>query len=196
MFAVLQDIEPGLEQSEIFYSTTYAVLFASFALSAVGAGLLFNRVPTWHLLLVSTLSHTLGYTLYSLANSGWMMILARGLAGLQAGAVRSLTFSYFSLSFEKYTENLRTLGEFDKKRTEIDTKRVGESASMLYNTLWVSVSALNGSPQLFPLIPRLNRCERRVENSKAVSGRDKHHHRASWVASAHDTDCWYAVCDK
>ena len=118
MFAVLQDIEPGLEQSETFYSTTYAVLFASFALSAVGAGLLFNRVPTWHLLLVSTLSHTLGYTLYSLANSGWMMILARGLAGLQAGAVRSLTFSYFSLSFKKYTENLRTLGEFDKKRAE------------------------------------------------------------------------------
>ena len=64
--------------------------------------------------------------------------------------------------------------------TSIDAKRVGESASMLYNTLWVSVPALNESPA-YP-IDSTNRCERKVENSKAVSGRDKHNHRASWVA--------------
>ena len=61
--------------------------------------------------------------------------------------------------------------------TSIDAKRVGESASMLYNTLWVSVPALNE----YPAYPT-DSTNRKVENSKAVSGRDKHNHRASWVA--------------
>ena len=39
------------------------------------------------------------------------MILARGLAGLSLGAVESLTFTYYAVSFEKYTENLKTIGK-------------------------------------------------------------------------------------
>ena len=103
---LLQDIEPGLEQSETFYSITYVVLFAGYSVSAVSVGFLFNHMPTWHLLFVSTLCHTIGYLIYALAMNGWMMIVARALAGLQLGAVESLVF-YYSLSFMKYTENLK-----------------------------------------------------------------------------------------
>ena len=110
-------MEPGLEQSEAFYSLTYVALFVGHTLSAVAVGLLFNLVPTWYLFLVSTLCHTLGYLLYALVTNGWMMILARGLAGAQMGSVDSIAFAYYSISFEKYTENLKTLGRFEEKKS-------------------------------------------------------------------------------
>ena len=44
--------------------------------------------------------------------------MARVLAGLQLGAVEFLVFSYFSISFEKYTANLKTLGMFDEKKAD------------------------------------------------------------------------------
>ena len=112
-----QKVEPGLEQSEAFYSLTYVALFVGHTLSAVAVGLLFNLVPTWYLFLVSTLCHTLGYLLYALATNGWTMILARGLAGAQMGSVDSIAFAYYSISFEKYTENLKTLGRFEEKKS-------------------------------------------------------------------------------
>ena len=45
-------------------------------------------------------------------------MLARGLAGVQIGAATSLVFAYSSLSFEKYTENLKILGKYEKKKAE------------------------------------------------------------------------------
>ena len=81
-------------------------------------GLTYNAIPTWYLFLFSTLSYTLGYLLYALATSGWMMILARGLAGIQLGATTALAFSYYAVSFEKYTENLKKLGKFDEKKAK------------------------------------------------------------------------------
>ena len=112
----LQKVEPGLEQSEAFYSLTYVALFVGHVIAAVATGLLFNHIPTWYLFLVSTLCHILGYLLYALATSGWMMILARGLAGLQLGAIDVITFGYYAVSFEKYKENLKTLGLFEEKK--------------------------------------------------------------------------------
>ena len=47
-----------------------------------------------------------------------MMILARGLAGIQLGATTALAFSYYAVSFEKYTENLKKLGKFDDKKAK------------------------------------------------------------------------------
>ena len=111
-----QKVEPGLEQSEEFYSMTYVALFVGHTAAAVAIGLLFNLIPTWYLFLVSTLCHTLGYLLYALASKGWMMLLARWLAGMQLGAADTLVFAYYSVSFEKYTENLKALEKFDEKR--------------------------------------------------------------------------------
>ena len=112
-------MEPGLEQTETLYSLTYVALFVSHTISAVATGLLFNHIPTWYLFLVSTLCHILGYLLYALATSGWMMILARALAGLHLGAIDTLVFAYYAVSFEKYKENLKTLGKFEKKKETI-----------------------------------------------------------------------------
>ena len=114
----LQNIEPGLEQSETFYSLTYVVMFSTYTISAVVTGLLFNHVPTWYLFMFSTLSHILGYLLYALATNGWMLMLARGLAGVQLGASTSLVMAYCSVSFEKYTKNMKILGKYEKKKAE------------------------------------------------------------------------------
>ena len=92
------------------------VLFVSYTIAAVATGLLFNLIPTWYLLLVSTLCHILGYLLYALATNGWMMILARVLAGLHLGSIDALVFAYYAVSFDIYKENLKTLGKFEKKK--------------------------------------------------------------------------------
>lgn len=107
-------IEPGLEQSEVFYSVSYVVLFVGYAVSAVGVGLLFNLVPTWYLFFLSSLSLTFGYLLYALATNGWMMLLARGLAGVQLGIVESAAFPYFSITYQLYVDYLKKLGKYDK----------------------------------------------------------------------------------
>ena len=112
----IQKIEPGLEQSEAFYSLAYVVLCIGHSSSAIAVGILFNFIPTWYLFLVTTLSHTLGYLLYALATHAWMMLLARGLTGLSLGAFTSLEFAYFGVSYGKYTENLKILGKFEEEK--------------------------------------------------------------------------------
>ena len=112
----MQDIEPGLGQSEAFYSLTYMVLYFGYAASAVAVAILFNFIPTWYLFLASTLTFTLGYLLYALAVNGWMMLLARGLAGFSSGAVVSAVFAYYAVSYEKYTKDLKALGKYEEKK--------------------------------------------------------------------------------
>lgn len=111
-----QRIEPGLEQSEMFYSLTYVALFIGHTTSAVAVGLLFNIVSTWYLFLLSTLAHTAGYIFYATATSGWMMLVARWLAGVALGSVVSLTFSYYGVSFEQYQKDLKILGKYDETK--------------------------------------------------------------------------------
>ena len=84
--------------------------------SAIAMGLLFYVIPTWYLFLSSTLAHIVGYILYAMATSGWMMLLARALAGYALGSVMSLTFSYYGSSFDKYQEYLKVLGKYDEKK--------------------------------------------------------------------------------
>ena len=115
MYYLIQDIEPGLEQSETFYSLTFSVLFLGYSIGSLVVGFVYNFIPAWYLFLFSTLSYTLGYLLYALATSGWMMILARGLAGIHIGAITTLMFTYFGASFEKYSENQWALGNYDEK---------------------------------------------------------------------------------
>ena len=116
IYVFLQDIEPGLEESESFYTLTYTVLFLGHAIGSIVAGFLFNYIPTWYLFLCSTLSLIFGYLLYALASNGWMMILARGLAGIQLGTSTALSFAYFCVSFEKYTENIKLLDKYESKK--------------------------------------------------------------------------------
>ena len=64
------------------------------------------------------MSFIAGYLIYALATNGWMMLVARGLAGAQQGAVFSLVYAYDAVSFEKYRENLIALGKYDEQIAE------------------------------------------------------------------------------
>ena len=112
----MQDIEPGLEESETFYTLTYTVLFFGHATGSIISGILFNCIPTWYLFLFSTISCILGYLIYALATTSWMMLVARGLAGIQLGSSTALAFAYFGISFEKFRENVKALREYDEKK--------------------------------------------------------------------------------
>ena len=94
------------------------VLFVGHTTAAISVGLLFNFIPTWHLFMASTISHIAGYLFYALATNGWMLFVARGLAGAQQGAVFSLVYAYDAVSFKKYRENLIALGKYDEKIAE------------------------------------------------------------------------------
>jgi len=109
-------MEPGLQGSETFYSWTFTVLFIGYTISGVVAGILTNWIPYWYLLFSSTLAHVAGYLLYALATNGWMMILARLLAGISIGSINTLTLAYYGVSFEAYADNVKTLDKYEEKR--------------------------------------------------------------------------------
>ena len=61
-----------------------------------------------------------------------MIILARGLAGLQTGSTDSLVFAYYSVSFEQYAENLKTLGKFEETKAKKLKGYLFSSVSIAY----------------------------------------------------------------
>ena len=95
---------------------------------------MFNFIPNWYLFSLSTLSYVLGYLLYALAANGWMMVLARGLAGIQLGASTALAFA-FGVSFEKYKENMKPLHKYEEKK-------IAKSKKYLFSTY--SIGSLLG----------------------------------------------------
>ena len=110
-------MEPGLQESEAFYSWTLTVLFIGFTISGVVVGILTNWIPYSCLIFSSTLAHVAGYLLYALATNGWMMIISQLLAGTSKGSHTTLAFSYFGTSFEAYADSVKILGKYDEKRT-------------------------------------------------------------------------------
>ena len=111
-----QKIEPGLQQSETFYSWVFTAYFIGFTISGVVAGILTNWIPYWYLFFSTILEHIAGDLLYALATNGWMMIAAKVLGGVSMGSATTLTFAYFGTSFEDYTINLKTLDVYEEKR--------------------------------------------------------------------------------
>ena len=110
-----QNIEPGLQLGEDFYSLSYSMLFVGNSAAAIACGLLFNLIPTWYLFLSCIFIHITSYTFYSLATAGWMMLLSRTLAGLAMGSSVTLTFSYFGVSHFKYVEDLKEVERYEEK---------------------------------------------------------------------------------
>ena len=92
------------------------MFYLGLVITALISGYLSNKIPMWHLFMGTILLHIVGYTLYALSTTGWMMLLSRILAGISMGAVISLSFAYFGYSSQKYADNLKVLGEYDAKR--------------------------------------------------------------------------------
>ena len=121
----ISQFESGLGKSEAFYSTLVTSLNIGAVIGASSSIILLKFFPYWHLVLSSVILHILGYVLYALANSGWIMILSKLLSGLYLGAEVTLVHTYIGESITDYQEALMELGEDVKKATRVKHRLFG-----------------------------------------------------------------------
>ena len=114
-------IEPGLGESELFYSWVIALFNIGALFGAVGSGLLIKYIPYWHLILLTLLTHTVGYILYAISNQGWVIMISKLLSGVYIGGEMTLALSYFAESSVEYENIMLKLGK-DKKSGSIRRK--------------------------------------------------------------------------
>ena len=117
-------MEPGLGESEVFYSLLFSGFNLGFMTGGITAGLFLKCIPQWYLWLATLLSHTFGYLIYSLANQGWLLMISRSLSGCFEGSQFTLAFSYLSSSSLVYTDALKKNGEKVDEKSEFRLRNV------------------------------------------------------------------------
>ena len=98
-------------ESESFYSWVITIFNVGAIIGSLMGGLLLKWVPYWHLVLSSLGLHTLGYILYAVATSGWLVMLSKLLSGVFIGAEMTLALAYFGESQQAYTAAVKQLGK-------------------------------------------------------------------------------------
>ena len=112
-------LEPGLGESEAFYSWVITVFNIGAIVGALSGGLLLKFLPYWHMLLTSLFLHTLGYVLYAVATTGWLIMFSKLLSGVFIGAEMTLALAYFGESNANYREAIKELGKDEKKAIRV-----------------------------------------------------------------------------
>ena len=87
-------VEPGLGESEFFYSTLVATFNGVAAFAALLSGVLVRCVPFWYQYLAYTTALIVGFMLYGISYQGWMLVLSMLTIGLFVGAEGTLGIMY------------------------------------------------------------------------------------------------------
>ena len=95
----------------MFYSWVIALFNIGALFGAVGSGLLIKYIPYWYLILLTLLTHTVGYILYAISTEGWLIMLSKILSGIYIGGEMTLALSYFAESSIEYENIMLKLGE-------------------------------------------------------------------------------------
>ena len=98
----MTQFEPGLGESEVFYSWVISVNNIGGFLGGIAGMLCTTILPYWFSFMISLACHTFGFLLYAVVTHGWMLIIGRLLIGIFSGLHRSLTFAYFAVTYEYY----------------------------------------------------------------------------------------------
>ena len=98
-------------------------------LGAITASIVSGRVPLWYNTMAGLLCHITGFVVYGLATSGWMMIVARVLAGMPLGMQRVPSLAYFGVSYLHYLE---VLEPEERTKEEGKTTRVKDTLFALF----------------------------------------------------------------
>ena len=114
-------IEAGLAMSEKFYHIAVSSFSMGEILGALIVGTFSNRIPFWYSAMGGLLCHTVGFVLFAIAVSGWMIIAARVLIGMFVGLQVVTVFTYFGVSYQHYLDNLEPK---ERKKEEAKTTRV------------------------------------------------------------------------
>jgi len=125
---VLQ-IEPGLGLSETFYHWTISVYSIGEFLGAIFAGYIVSRIPFWYSVMLTLLTDITAYVFYATAINGWMMIIARVLAGTYGSLQNVVAFAYFGVSYPLYLE---ALGKEERAKEEQKTTKVKDRLFTFY----------------------------------------------------------------
>ena len=104
---VSMQVDPGLGESEFFYSVILATFYISALFGTLTAGILVMWMPYWYLFLMAICSQILGYVIYGVATQGWHLIISQVLVGYFVGAQYTLSFSYANDSSVSYVEQMK-----------------------------------------------------------------------------------------
>ena len=135
-------IEAGLAMSEKFYH----LAVSSFSMGEILGALIMivgtfsSRIPFWYIAMGALLCHTVGFVLFAIAASGWMIIAARVLIGMFAGLQVVAEFTYFGVSYQHYLDNLEPK---ERKKEEAKTTRVKDQL-FAFEAVAANVGALFG----------------------------------------------------
>ena len=111
MCVCVVQVESGLGQSESFYAWVITVFNVGAIIGSLMGGFLLKWVPYWHLVLSSLSLHTLGYIIYAVATSGWVVMVSKLLSGVFIGAEMTLALAYFGESNQPYRAAVKALGK-------------------------------------------------------------------------------------
>ena len=103
----------------MFYSWVIATFNVGALVGALGTGLATKYIPYWHIILVGLISHTVGYVIYPLATTGWLIIISKFLSGLFVGQELTVALAYFAESSLDYQAAHKALGNSKVKSDTI-----------------------------------------------------------------------------
>ena len=107
--------------SEKFYHVAVSSFSTGEIPAALILGILSSRIPFWYSAMGALLCYTIGYVLFAIAVSGWMIVVARVLIGMFTGLQVVIIFAYFGVSYQHYLDNLEPK---ERKKEEAKTTRV------------------------------------------------------------------------
>ena len=122
-------IEAGLGLSERFYHVAVSALSIGQLLGAMMASIVSDRIPLWYSTMATLLCHIVGFVVYAMATSGWMIIVARLLSGMFIGIQVVLSLAYFGVSYLRYLE---VLEPEERTKEEGKTTRVKDVLFALF----------------------------------------------------------------
>ena len=122
-------IEAGLGLSERFYHVAISALSIGQLLGAMMASIVSGRIPLWYSTMATLLCHIVGFVVYAMATSGWMIIVARLLSGMFIGIQVVLSLAYFGVSYLRYLE---VLEPEERTKEEGKTTRVKDVLFALF----------------------------------------------------------------
>ena len=122
-------IEAGLGLSERFYHVAISALRIGQLLGAMMASIVSGRIPLWYSTMATLLCQIVGFVVYAMATSGWMIIVARLLSGMFIGIQVVLSLAYFGVSYLRYLE---VLEPEERTKEEGKTTRVKDILFALF----------------------------------------------------------------
>lgn len=104
-------VEPGLGESDFFYSALMTIFNTTAAVAAIISGILVKCVPFWYQYICFISFLVLGSVLYGISNNGWVLGIGIAIIGLFLGAEGSLGNNYANQASKKYVKTLKETGE-------------------------------------------------------------------------------------